>query len=29
MDRAVAARRQMIIFSGHVANWEIGMLAAV
>jgi KDO2-lipid IV(A) lauroyltransferase len=29
MDRAVAARRRMIIFSGHIANWEIGMLAAV
>jgi Kdo2-lipid IVA lauroyltransferase/acyltransferase len=29
MDRAVAADRRMIIFSGHIANWEIGMLAAV
>jgi KDO2-lipid IV(A) lauroyltransferase len=29
MDRAVAAGRRMLIFSGHVANWEIGMLAAV
>jgi Kdo2-lipid IVA lauroyltransferase/acyltransferase len=29
MDAAVAAGRRMIIFSGHVANWEIGMLAAV
>jgi Kdo2-lipid IVA lauroyltransferase/acyltransferase len=29
MDRAVAANRRMIIFSGHIANWEIGMLAAV
>jgi len=29
MDRAVAAARRMIIFSGHIANWEIGMLAAV
>jgi KDO2-lipid IV(A) lauroyltransferase len=29
MDRAVAAGRRMIIFSGHIANWEIGMLAAV
>lgn len=29
MDRAVAAGRQMIIFSGHIANWEIAMLAAV
>lgn len=28
MDRAVAARRRMIIFSGHIANWEIGALAA-
>jgi KDO2-lipid IV(A) lauroyltransferase len=28
MDRAVAAGRRMIIFSGHLANWEIGMLAA-
>jgi len=28
MDRAVAAGRRMIIFSGHIANWEIGMLAA-
>jgi hypothetical protein len=25
MDRAVAAGRRMIIFSGHLANWEIGM----
>src|SRR6266478_787587 len=25
----VAAGRQMIIFSGHIANWEIAMLAAV
>src|SRR5882762_11280770 len=24
MDRAVAAGRRMIIFSGHIANWEIG-----
>jgi KDO2-lipid IV(A) lauroyltransferase len=29
MDSAVAAGRRMIIFSGHIANWEIGMLAAV
>ena len=28
MDRAVAAGRRMIIFSGHLANWEIGALAA-
>ena len=27
VDRAVAAGRRMIVFSGHVANWEIGMLA--
>ena len=29
LDRAVAVGRRMIIFSGHIANWEIGMLAAV
>lgn len=29
MDNAVAAGRRMIIFSGHVGNWEIGALAAV
>jgi KDO2-lipid IV(A) lauroyltransferase len=29
VDRAVAAGRRMIIFSGHIANWEIAMLAAV
>ena len=29
VDRAVAASRRMIIFSGHIANWEIGALAAV
>jgi KDO2-lipid IV(A) lauroyltransferase len=29
MDRSVATGRRMIIFSGHTANWEIGMLAAV
>jgi Kdo2-lipid IVA lauroyltransferase/acyltransferase len=28
MDNAVAAGRRMIIFSGHIANWEIGALAA-
>jgi KDO2-lipid IV(A) lauroyltransferase len=28
MDHAIAAGRRMIIFSGHFANWEIGMLAA-
>src|SRR6516162_5937371 len=27
IDRAVAAGRRMIVFSGHIANWEIGMLA--
>jgi Kdo2-lipid IVA lauroyltransferase/acyltransferase len=29
VDQAVAAGRRMIIFSGHIANWEIGMLAGV
>jgi lauroyl/myristoyl acyltransferase len=29
VDRAVAAGRRMIVFSGHIANWEIGMLARV
>jgi KDO2-lipid IV(A) lauroyltransferase len=29
IDRAVASDRRMIIFSGHIANWEIAMLAAV
>ena len=29
VDRAVAAGRRMIVFSGHIANWEITMLAAV
>jgi Kdo2-lipid IVA lauroyltransferase/acyltransferase len=29
MDQAIAAGRRMIIFSGHIANWEIGALAAV
>ena len=28
MDRAVAAGRRMIIFSGHLANWEIAGLTA-
>ena len=28
MDRAVAAGRPTIIFSGHIANWEIAGLAA-
>jgi Kdo2-lipid IVA lauroyltransferase/acyltransferase len=28
MDRAVAGGRRMIIFSGHLANWEIAALAA-
>jgi KDO2-lipid IV(A) lauroyltransferase len=28
VDRAVAAGRRMVIFSGHLANWEIAMLAA-
>jgi Kdo2-lipid IVA lauroyltransferase/acyltransferase len=28
LDRAVAAGRRMIIFSGHIANWEIAALAA-
>ena len=27
VDRAVAAGRRMIVFSGHIANWEIGALA--
>jgi KDO2-lipid IV(A) lauroyltransferase len=27
VDRVVAAGRRMIVFSGHIANWEIGMLA--
>jgi Kdo2-lipid IVA lauroyltransferase/acyltransferase len=27
--RAVVSGRRMIIFSGHIANWEIAMLAAV
>jgi KDO2-lipid IV(A) lauroyltransferase len=29
VDRAVAAGRRMIVFSGHIANWEIGMLAGI
>jgi Kdo2-lipid IVA lauroyltransferase/acyltransferase len=29
VDRAVSAGRRMIIFSGHIANWEIAALAAV
>ena len=29
VDRAVGAGRRMIFFSGHIANWEIGMLAGV
>lgn len=28
MDLAIAAGRRMIVFSGHIANWEIGALAA-
>ncbi|MGH7055050.1 MAG: lauroyl acyltransferase [Stellaceae bacterium] len=27
IDRAIAAGQRMIIFSGHLANWEIGALA--
>jgi Kdo2-lipid IVA lauroyltransferase/acyltransferase len=29
VERAVATGRRMIVFSGHIANWEIGMLAGV
>jgi Kdo2-lipid IVA lauroyltransferase/acyltransferase len=29
MDRAVAAGRRIIMFSGHIGNWEIAALAAV
>src|SRR5207249_12273560 len=29
VNRAVTAGRRMIVFSGHIANWEIGMLAGV
>ena len=29
VDRAVAAGRRAIFFSGHIANWEIAMLAGV
>ena len=28
IERAVAGRRRMILFSGHLANWEIAALAA-
>ena len=28
LDRAVAAGRRVIIFSGHLGNWEIAALAA-
>jgi Kdo2-lipid IVA lauroyltransferase/acyltransferase len=28
IDRATAAGRSVIVFSGHLANWEIGALAA-
>ena len=28
IERAVAAGRRMILFSGHLANWEIAALAA-
>ena len=29
VDRAVAAGRRMIVFSRHIANWEIAMLAGI
>jgi len=29
VDRAVATGRRMIVFSGHIANWEIAMLAGI
>jgi KDO2-lipid IV(A) lauroyltransferase len=29
VDRAVAAGRRIIVFSGHIANWEIAMLAGI
>jgi Kdo2-lipid IVA lauroyltransferase/acyltransferase len=29
VDRTVAAGRRMIVFSGHIANWEIAMLAGI
>jgi KDO2-lipid IV(A) lauroyltransferase len=29
IEQAVAAGRRMIVFSGHIANWEIGSLAGV
>ena len=28
-DRAVTAGRRMIVFSGHIAIWEIAMLAGI
>jgi Bacterial lipid A biosynthesis acyltransferase len=29
VDRAVAAGRRMIVFPGHIATWEIAMLAGI
>ena len=29
VDRAVATGRRMIVFSGHIANWEIATLAGI
>jgi KDO2-lipid IV(A) lauroyltransferase len=29
VDRAVAAGRRMIVFSEHIANWEIATLAGI
>ena len=29
VDHAIAAGRRIIVFSGHIANWEIAMLAAI
>jgi KDO2-lipid IV(A) lauroyltransferase len=29
VDRAVAAGRRMIVFSGHIGDWQIAMLAGV
>jgi KDO2-lipid IV(A) lauroyltransferase len=29
VDRVVAAGRRIIVFSGHIANWEIAMLAGI
>jgi len=29
VDRAVAVGRRIIVFSGHIANWEIVMLAGI